>query len=520
MFNPFKNYKKINEKNKQEIMGLIDKIMNLPASSAFINELNSMKNSLMGQAPTDAKEIEKIDEQIIASLMKANSLLASGTPSQARTYISNADEKIKSRVSTLKVNGFKNGKEPTLTEEQLAEILLNEAQDKIRDAAIKYNELKARSDAGDLAARAQLVTVFQKYQIAQQNLTAISNNQNREIIASLAKQLTDEQKSRIASRKFSDEEFTVVMQQYAEISATIAAEGNDVLTATNTIGAVSGALNQNQQDIADSMSVGAQNMSFNANSLPDSLAVPGTPSAGTGATRTAAPSFGAPAMGATPSFGSPAASAAPSFGGSAPSDFNPFAPQDESELSKYSKNQLNGTVNLLTRQIEDKEDRLAELKSERAALDKKMTKLLTDYQNLPPVKAKVLEPEIRAAKSRLDSSNFQLNNVNQEIIQLNNNLSMIQKMLSLKERELSGKAIDQTMGGKLDLKGMSMDIANQVNKNNEKVKLSEDVNVVSNADNIEFGSSAIDLSSFEDVKKTDEFADLMKMYDIGEKKNG
>lgn len=509
MFNPFKNYKKINEKNKQEIMGLIDKVMNLPASTAFINELNTMKNSLMGQAPTDSKEIEKIDEQIIASLMKANSLLTSGNPSQARTYISNAVEKINSRVSTLKVNGFKKGKEPTLSDEQLMEILLNEAQDKIRDTAIKYNELKARSDAGDLAARAQLVTVFQKYQIAQQNLTAISNNQNREIIASLAKQLTDEQKSRIASRKFSDEEFTVVMQQYAEISATIAQEGNDVLTATNTIGAVSGALNQNQQDIADSMSVGAQNMSFNANSLPDSLAIPGTPSMGTGATRAAAPSFGAPAMGA-----------APSFGGSAPSDFNPFAPQDESELSKYSKNQLNGTVNLLTRQIEDKEDRLAELKSERAALDKKMTKLLTDYQNLPPVKAKVLEPEIRAAKSRLDSSNFQLNNVNQEIIQLNNNLSMIQKMLSLKERELTGKAIDQTMGGKLDLKGMSMDIANQVNKNNEKVKLSEDVNVVSNADNIEFGSSAIDLGSFEDVKKTDEFADLMKMYDIGEKKNG
>ena len=520
MFNLFKNYKKINEKNKQEIMGLIDKVMNSPASSAFINELNSMKNSLMGQAPSDSKEIEKIDEQIIASLMKANSLLASGNPSQARTYISNAVEKINSRVSTLKVNGFKNGKEPTLSDEQLMEILLNEAQDKIRDAAVKYNELKARSDAGDLAARAQLVTVFQKYQIAQQNLTAISNNQNREIIASLAKQLTDEQKSRIASRKFSDEEFTVVMQQYAEISATIAQEGNDVLTATNTIGAVSGALNQNQQDIADSMSVGAQNMAFNANSLPDSLAVPGTASAGGGATRAATPSFGSPATGAVPSFGSPATGAAPSFGGSAPSDFNPFAPQNEGELSKYSRNQLNGTVNLLTRQIEDKEDRLAELKSERAALDKKMAKLLTDYQNLPPVKAKVLEPEIRAAKSRLDSSNFQLNNVNQEIIQLNNNLSMIQKMLSLKERELSDKAVDLTMGGKLDLKGMSVDIANQINKNNEKVKLSEDVNVVSNADNIEFGTSAIDLGSFDDVKKTDEFADLMKMYDIGEKKNG
>ena len=518
MFNLFKNYKKINEKNKQEIIGLIDKIMNSSASSAFVNELNSMKNSLIGQAPSEAKEIEKIDEQIIASLMKANELIASGSVSQARTYVMNAREKINSRVSTVTVNGFKKGKEPTLSDEQLMEILLNEAQDKIKDAAVKYNELKARSDAGDLAARAQLTTVFQKYQIAQQNLTAISNNQSREIIASLAKQLTEEQKSRIASRKFSDEEFTVVMKQYAEISATIAAEGNDVLTATNTIGAVSGALNQNQQDIADSMSVGAQNMAFNTSSLPDSLAVPGTASAGAGATRAAAPSFGSPAMGATPSFGSPATSAAPSFG-SAPSDFNPFAQQDESELSKYSRNQLNGTVNLLTRQIEDKEDRLAELKSERAALDKKMTKLLTDYQNLPPVKAKVLEPEIRAAKSRLDSSNFQLNNVNQEIIQLNNNLSMIQKMLSLKERELSGKAVDQTMGGKLDLKGMSMDIANQISKNNESVKLSEDVNVVSNADNIEFGSSAIDLG-LDDVQKTDEFADLMKMYDIGEKKNG
>lgn len=507
MFNLFKNYKKINEKNKQEIIGLIDKIMNSSASSAFVNELNSMKNSLIGQAPSEAKEIEKIDEQIIASLMKANELIASGSTSQARTYVMNAREKINSRVSSVTVNGFKKGKEPALSDEQLMEILLNEAQDKIKDAAVKYNELKARSDAGDLAARAQLTTVFQKYQIAQQNLTAISNNQSREIIASLAKQLTEEQKSRIASRKFSDEEFTVVMKQYAEISATIAAEGNDVLTATNTIGAVSGALNQNQQDIADSMSVGAQNMAFNTSSLPDSLVVPGTASAGAGATRAA-----------TPSFGSPATSAAPSFG-SAPSDFNPFARQDESELSKYSRNQLNGTVNLLTRQIEDKEDRLAELKSERAALDKKMTKLLTDYQNLPPVKAKVLEPEIRAVKSRLDSSNFQLNNVNQEIIQLNNNLSMIQKMLSLKERELSGKAVDQTMGGKLDLKGMSMDIANQISKNNESVKLSEDVNVVSNADNIEFGSSAIDLG-LDDVQKTDEFADLMKMYDIGEKKNG
>ena len=83
-----------------------------------------------------------------------------------------------------------------------------------------------------------------------------------------------------------------------------------------------------------------------------------------------------------------------------------------------------------------------------------MTKLLSDYQTLPPVKAKVLEPEIRAAKSRIDSSNFQLNNVNQEIIQLNNNLSMVQKMLSLKERENSSKAVNQTMGGKLDLKGL------------------------------------------------------------------
>ena len=76
------------------------------------------------------------------------------------------------------------------------------------------------------------------------------------------------------------------------------------------------------------------------------------------------------------------------------------------------------------------------------------------------------------------------------------------------------------MGGKLDLKGLSMDIANQVNKNNESVKLSEDVNVVSNADNIEFGSGAIDLGSLEDVQKSNEFDDLMKMYDIGEKKNG
>lgn len=511
MFNPFKNYKKVNEKNKQEIIGLIDKVMNSPASSAFVNDLNAMKNSLISQAPTEGKELEKIDEQIIASLMKANELLASGSVSQARTYVSNARDKVNSRVSSVSVNGFKKGKEPTLSDEQLMDILLNEAQDKIKTAAVEYNELKARSDAGDLAARSKLNFVFQKYQIAQQNLTAISNNQNRENIARLAKQLTEEQKSRIASRKFSDEEFTVVMKQYAEISATIAQEGNDVLTGTNTISAVSGAINQNQQDIADAMSVGMQNATFNTGSLPDSLAVPGMGTAG--AAQSANASFGA----AAPSFG---ASAAPSFGAAAPANFNPFAKQEEGELSKYSTNQLNGTVNLLTRQIEDKEDRLAELKSERAALDKKMTKLLSDYQTLPPVKAKVLEPEIRAAKSRIDSSNFQLNNVNQEIIQLNNNLSMVQKMLSLKERENSSKAVNQTMGGKLDLKGLSMDIANQVNKNNESVKLSEDVNVVSNADNIEFGSGAIDLGSFEDVQKSNEFDDLMKMYDIGEKKNG
>ena len=146
-----------------------------------------------------------------------------------------------------------------------------------------------------------------------------------------------------------------------------------------------------------------------------------------------------------------------------------------------------------------------------------MEKLLRDYQTLPPVKAKVLEPEIRAAKSRIDSSNFQLNNLNQELIQLNNNLSMIQKMLSLKEREMSSKAVDQTMGGKLDLKGMSVDIANQIGKNNDSVKLSEDVNVVSNADNIEFGTGAIDLGSIDDVQKSSEFDDLMKMYNIGEK---
>lgn len=510
MFNPFKNYKKVNEKNKQEIIGLIDRIMNSSASSAFVNDLNAMKNSLIAQAPSESKDLEKIDEQIIASLMKANELIATGSVSQAKTYVSNARDKVNSRVSSVTVNGFKKGKEPDLTDEQLMDILLNEAQDKIKNAAMEYNDLKARSDAGDLAARSKLNFVFQKYQIAQQNLTAISNNQNRENIARLAKQLTDEQKSRIASRKFSDEEFTVVMNQYAEISATIAQEGNDVLTGTNTISAVSGAINQNQQDIADAMSVGMQNAAFNTGSLPDSLAVPGIGSVGTGAAQ-AAPSFNA-----APSFG---ASAAPSFG-AAPSNFNPFAKQDEGELSKYSTNQLNGTVNLLTRQIEDKEDKLAELKSERAALDKKMTKLLSDYQNLPPVKAKVLEPEIRAAKSRIDSSNFQLNNVNQEIIQLNNNLSMIQKMLSLKERETSSKAVNQTMGGKLDLKGLSVDIANQVNKNNESVKLSEDVNVVSNADNIEFGTGAIDLGSFEDVQKSNEFDDLMKMYDIGEKKNG
>ena len=208
MFNPFKNYKKVNEKNKQEIIGLIDKVMNSPASSAFVNDLNAMKNSLISQAPTEGKELEKIDEQIIASLMKANELLASGSVSQARTYVSNARDKVNSRVSSVSVNGFKKGKEPTLSDEQLMDILLNEAQDKIKTAAVEYNELKARSDAGDLAARSKLNFVFQKYQIAQQNLTAISNNQNRENIARLAKQLTDEQKSRIASRKFSDEDFT------------------------------------------------------------------------------------------------------------------------------------------------------------------------------------------------------------------------------------------------------------------------------------------------------------------------
>ena len=499
MFNPFKNYKKVNEKNRQEIIGLIDRVMNTPASSAFINELNSMKNSLMNQAITDNKELEKTDEQIIASLVKANELLAAGNTSQARTYISNARDKVTTRVSSVSVGGFKKGKDPVLSDEQLMDILLNEAQDKIKSAATEYNELKARSDAGDLAARSKLNFVYQKYQIAQQNLTAISNNQNRENIARLAKQLTDEQKSRMASRKFSDEEFTVVMKQYAEIAATIAQEGNDVLTGTNTISAVSGAINQNQQDIADAMSVGMQNATFNTGSLPDSLAVPGV----------------SPTAGASASFASPS----PSFGAaaSAPANFNPFAKQDEGELSKYSTNQLNGTVNLLTRQIEDKEDRLADLKSERAALDKRMEKLLRDYQTLPPVKAKVLEPEIRAAKSRIDSSNFQLNNLNQELIQLNNNLSMIQKMLSLKEREMSSKAVDQTMGGKLDLKGMSVDIANQVNKNNENIKLSEDVNVVSNADNIEFGTGAIDLGSIDDVQKSNEFDDLMKMYNIGEK---
>lgn len=503
MFNPFKNYKKVNEKNRQEIIGLIDRIMNSPASSGFINELNSMKNSLMNQAASDNKELEKIDEQIIASLAKANGLLSAGNTSQARTYIANARDKVTSRVSSVSVGGGKKGKDPVLSDEQLMDILLNEAQDKIKNAANEYNELKARSDAGDLAARSKLNFVYQKYQIAQQNLTAISNNQNRENIARLAKELTDEQKARMASRKFSDEEFTVVMKQYAEIAATIAQEGNDVLTGTNTISAVSGAINQNQQDIADAMSVGMQNATFNTGSLPDSLAVPGMEAANA--------SFGAPAA---PSFGA----AAPSFGATAaPASFNPFAKQDEGELSKYSTNQLNGTVNLLTRQIEDKEDRLADLKSERAALDKKMEKLLRDYQTLPPVKAKVLEPEIRAAKSRIDSSNFQLNNLNQELIQLNNNLSMIQKMLSLKEREMSSKAVDQTMGGKLDLKGMSVDIANQIGKNNDSVKLSEDVNVVSNADNIEFGTGAIDLGSIDDVQKSSEFDDLMKMYNIGEK---
>ncbi len=510
MFNLFKNYKKINEKNRQEIIGLIDKVMNSPASSAFVNELNAMKNSLMNQASGDDKELAKTDEQIIASLMKANELLSSGGTSQARVYISNACDKINSRVASVSVNGFKKGKEPKLSDEQLMDILLNEAQDKIKTAALEYNELKARSDAGDIAARSKLNFVYQKYQIAQQNLTAISNNQNRENIARLAKQLTDEQKSRIAERKFSDEEFTVVMKQYAEISATIAQEGNDVLTGTNTIAAVSGAINQNQQDIADAMNIGMQNATFNASSLPESLAVPGTPSAGIGAGKQANASFGTPA--------SSGASAA-SFG-AAPANFNPFAKQEEGELSKYSANQLNGTVNLLTRQIEDKEDRLADLKSERAALDKKMEKLLRDYQTLPPAKAKVLEPEIRAAKSRIDSSNFQLNNLNQELIQLNNNLSMIQKMLSLKERDMASKAVNQTMGGNLDLKGLSVDIANQVNKNNESVKLSEDVNVVSNADNIEFGTGAIDLGSPEDVQKSNEFDDLMKMYNIGEKKNG
>lgn len=507
MFNPFKNYKKVNEKNRQEIIGLIDRIMNSPASSGFINELNAMKNSLINQPATDNKELEKTDEQIIASLVKANELLAAGSTSQARTYVNNAREKVNSRVSSVSVNGFRKGKDPVLSDEQLMDILLDEAQDKIKTAALEYNELKARSDAGDLAARSKLNFVYQKYQIAQQNLTAISNNQNRENIARLAKQLTDEQKSRMAARKFSDEEFTVVMKQYAEIAATIAQEGNDVLAGTNTVAAVSGAINQNQQDIADAMNVGMQNATFNTGSLPDSLAVPGMGTATAPAGKAAsAPSFGAPAA----SFGAAAA----------PASFNPFAKQDEGELSKYSTNQLNGTVNLLTRQIEDKEDRLADLKSERAALDKRMEKLLRDYQTLPPVKAKVLEPEIRAAKSRIDSSNFQLNNLNQELIQLNNNLSMIQKMLSLKEREMSSKAVDQTMGGKLDLKDMSVDIANQVGKNNDNVKLSEDVNVVSNADNIEFGTGAIDLGSLDDVQKSSEFDDLMKMYNIGEKNNG
>ena len=196
------------------------------------------------------------------------------------------------------------------------------------------------------------------------------------------------------------------------------------------------------------------------------------------------------------------------------SGFNPFAKQDEGHLSKYSTNQLNGAVNLLTSQIEDKQDKLADLKAERNVLDKKMEKLLKDYQALPPAKAKILESEIRAVKSQLDSSNFQLNNVNQELIQLNNSLSMVQKILSLKDRENSSKAVDQTMGGKLDLKGLSMDIANQVNKNNEDLKVSEDVNVISNADNIDFGTGVIDFGSSETAEKSKEFEDLMKMYNI------
>lgn len=485
----FTNYKKINEANKQQIIKLIDKIMNLPSSSGILNELNDMKNSLFNQVPSESKELKEIDEQIIASLIKANELLNNGGFSQAGTYLSNAKNKISSRVSAFSVSGFKSSKEPKLNDEQLMDILLNEAQDKVKNAAQEYNMLKAKADAGDLTAKSKLNYVYQKFQIAQQNFTAISNNQNRTNLAQLAKNLTDEQKRRISERKFSDEEFSVIMNQYAQISATIAQEGNDVLSGTNTITAVSGAINQNQQDITDAMNIGLGIGDFAQSGLPGSIDLPG--------------------MGSSAPVGSFASSPA-----SAPASFNPFAKQNEGELSKYSSNQLNGTVNLLQRQIEDKEDKLAELKSERSQLDKKMEKLLKDYQTLPPAKARLLEPEIRAAKAQLDSSNFQLNNVNQEIIQLTNNLSMVQKMLSLKDRENSSKAVDQTMGGKLDLKGLGMDIANQVDKNNEKLKLSEDANVVTNADNIGFGTGNIDFGSLEAPDKSNEFDDLMKMYNI------
>jgi len=482
----FTNYKKLNEQNKSNILNLIEQLMNIAPDQ--INELNNMKNTLLSQAPSDNKELKKIDEQILAALNEAKSLYTTGNGGQGRAYIVQAKQELSKRLSATP-GGLKPNKVPkvNLSPDLVIEVMLAKAQDAVANAAKTYNETMALAQRGDIAAQAKAKIDLQRYNIAMQNFNAISANLNREAVAKMMQEFTEEQRQRIANRSISDQDLEQIVQSYQEASNKANQEAADASILEQTI--AGNASQSSMQGMPTSLNIPGQGQASGVQGMPTNLNIPG---------QTQVNSFGT----------QPSA--------------NPFetssSVSDELGLGAVSDNELRATKSMLENQIDRLKDELEEKRADRKELDSRLKSLLEKHEKLPAAQAQQYESEIDSLMLERENSDFELANIQQEVLQLQENKGIVVKLLTVKTRTQREQMLKDRFGNNFNVENFAMLIANAQEKFNQDLQRADDANAVARAGNTNSTRTTTDIgASFNTPQKRD-YGDLKRSFGIEENK--
>ncbi len=239
-----KKQKKINSENKATIIDMLSNMSSKCRNAEVVGTLSSLQQTLNEQMATDAKEVEAIDENIVAYLRNLQKDIVGGNFAAAQRQLEEVRKKVAERSGYClgqerKKRGFiawlkrlfgvkpkEIGEGALYDAEMLIGLMIDRAQD-------QFDKCKAEMTrvAAQLAKDTENASVINRWKNLkiqkkgfQDRLEMLLTESYRAALVKEMNNLTNEHKALIASRTCTDEQFDVIMANFNALQQQIAVD--------------------------------------------------------------------------------------------------------------------------------------------------------------------------------------------------------------------------------------------------------------------------------------------------------